>query len=42
MKSKVIFGPSEMNEDFVRTALIEWGIFSALLSYDGKAFALVR
>ena len=42
MKGKVIFGPTEMNEDFVRTTLIEWGISSALLSYDGKAFALMR
>ena len=42
MKRKVIFGPTEMNEDFVRTTLIEWGISSALLSYDGKAFALMR
>ena len=42
MKKKVIFGPSQVSEDLVRTTLIEWGISSALLSYDGKAFEILR
>ena len=31
-----------VSEDSLRTLLIEWGISSSLLDYDGKAFRLAR
>jgi hypothetical protein len=33
---------SQNNEDFVRTSLIEWGIASSLLTYNGKVFELSK
>ncbi len=35
-KKNIILSPSQISEDFVRTTLIEWGISSCLLSYNGK------
>lgn len=41
LQKKKLLLPSPIDEDFVRTTLIEWGISSGLLTYDGKAFGLL-
>ncbi len=33
--------PSPMSKDFVLASLIEWGIASGLLAYNGRAFSLL-
>jgi hypothetical protein len=41
LQKKNLILPSPMSQDFVRTTLIEWGISSGLLAYDGKLFGLL-